>query len=158
MGVSTSPGQLTGKLHRFAVEVADNRRAITAAAAAAKGAFIAANPSVVGHRVARGKVNARYDVRGRVNATAIVRYTGPAHLALNPTKPHRIEPRGRSGRGRRRGRRALTIGGNVRAWANHPGTRGKDPGARRAKALAGKVAPQAYRRAGVTEPLRRVFR
>jgi hypothetical protein len=150
MGVSTTPAQLSNKLDRLAREVKDTRRPLTAAAMAAKTAFIAAEPGVVGHTVARGKVNVRYDVRGHI---AIVRFTGPAHLALNPTSPHRIEPRRRG----RRGRRALTIGDDVVAWANHPGTRGKDPGARRAKAAAAKVAPKAYQRVGIHEPLRRIF-
>ncbi len=151
MGVSTSPAQLSAKLGRLAAELKDTRKPLTAAATAAKQAFTAANPGVVGHRVARGKVNVRYDIRGN---QATVRYTGPAHLALNPTKAHRIEPRGR---GRRRGRRALTIGGDVRAWANHPGTAGKDPGARRAKAAAAVVAPKAYHQVGLVMPLKRVF-
>lgn len=150
MGTSRSGSDLAGKLNRFAREVADTRRPLVASAMAAKQAFIATTP-VVGHRVARRKIGVRYDLRGD---TAIVRFTGPAHLALNPTRAHRIEPRGRT---RRRGRRALTIGGNVRAWANHPGTSGKDPGARRAKAAAAKVAPRAYQKAGVTDPLRRIF-
>jgi hypothetical protein len=138
----------------LAAEVKDTRRPLNAAALAAKQAFIATNAGVVGHRVprkSRGKVNVRYDIRGN---TAIVRYTGAAHLALNPTSPHEIRPRRR-----RRGgaRRALTINGDFAAYANHPGTRGKDPGARRAKAAAAKVAPRAYHRAGVVDPLRRVF-
>lgn len=150
MGTSSSPAQMAAKLDRLAAEIRETRRPLTAAALAAKQAFIAAEPGVVGHRVARGKVNVRYDIRGD---TAIVRFTGPAHLALNPTRPHRIEPRRR---GRRR-RRALTINGDFAAYANHPGTRGKDPGARRAKAAAAVVAPRAYHRVGVTGPLRRIF-
>jgi hypothetical protein len=143
-------------MHGFARDVGNTRIALNAAALAAKNAFISTNPGVVGHRVARGKVNVRYDIKGSgPKAVALVRYTGPAHLALNPTRAHRIEPRARARRGRRR--RALTINGNVRAWANHPGTRGKDPSARRAKAAAGKVAPKVYAKAGLTEPLRRNF-
>jgi hypothetical protein len=147
MGVSSSPSQLAGKLDRLARDVKDTRRPLTAAALAAKQAFIAAEPGVVGHRVARGKVGVRYNIRGD---TAVVRFTGPAHLALNPTSPHRIAPR-------RRGRRALTINDGFAANADHPGTHGKDPGGRRAKAAAAKVAPKAYQRVGVTEPLARIF-
>lgn len=151
MGVSTTPAQLSAKLERLAKEVKDTRKPLNAAALAAKQAFIAAEPGVVGHRVARGLIRVRYDIRGN---TAIVRFTGPAHLALNPTRPHRIEPRRR-----RRGgaRRALTINGEFAAYANHPGTRGKDPGARRAKAAAAKVAPKAYHQVGVRQPLARIF-
>jgi hypothetical protein len=151
MGVSTTPGQLAAKLNSFAKDVGNTRIPLNAAALAAKQAFIAAEPGVVGHRVARGKINVRYDIRGN---TAIVRFTGPAHLALNPTRAHRIEPRRRRRGGRRR---ALTIGGDFAAFANHPGTSGKDPGARRAKAGAAVVAPRAYAKAGLTEPLRRNF-
>lgn len=151
MGVSRTPSELAGKLERLAKDVKDTRKPLNAAALAAKQAFIAAEPGVVGHRVARGLIRVRYDIRGN---TAIVRFTGPAHLALNPTRAHRIEPRRR-----RRGgaRRALTINGDFAANADHPGTRGKDPGARRAKAAAAKVAPKAYQRVGIHEPLRRIF-
>lgn len=151
MGVSTSPAQLSAKLERLAKEVKDTRRPLNAAALAAKQAFIATEPGVVGHNIprgSRGRVNVRYNIRGN---TAIVRFTGAAHLALNPTSPHRIQPR------RRRGKRALTINDGFAASADHPGTTGKDPGARRAKAAAAVVAPKAYQRVGISEPLRRVF-
>ena len=152
MGTSNSPNELAGKLNKLSRELGETRKPLMAAALAAKQAFIATEPDVVGHRVARGKVNVRFDLRG--NNTAIVRFTGPAHLALNPTKAHPIRPR--SGR-RGRGRRALTIGGDVRAFANHPGTSGKDPGARRAKAAAAVVAPKAFEKVALTDPLRRIF-
>lgn len=158
MGVSTSPAQLAAKLERFAKDVVDTRKPLAAAAFAAKKAFIAANSDVVGHQIphrSRGRVNVRYDLRG---SAAVVRYTGAAHLVLNPTKPHRIEPgRTRTGRRRRNPKRALTINGDFAASATHPGTTGKDPGARRAKAAAAVVAPNAYHKAGVIDPLRRVF-
>lgn len=151
MGVSTTPAQLSAKLERLAREVKDTRKPLNAAALAAKQAFIASEPGVVGHNIprrSRGRINVRYDIRGN---TAIVRFTGPAHLALNPTRPHRIQPR------RRRGKRALTINGDFAAYANHPGTAGKDPGARRAKIAAAKVAPKAYHQVGVRQPLARIF-
>jgi hypothetical protein len=158
MGVSTTPRQLAAKLERLAREVRDTRKPLTAAAFAAKQAFIATTPGVVGHQVprrSRGRINVRYDIRGNV---AIVRYTGPAHLVLNPTKPHRIEPgRTRSGRRRRGGKRVLAINDGLAAYANHPGTRGKDPGARRAKAAAAAVVPKVYQRVGLHDPLRRLF-
>lgn len=145
MGVSTSPEQMAAKLGRLAREVADTRKPLTAAAAAAKAAFIAAEPGVVGHRVARGRIGVRYDIRP---GSAIVRFTGPAHLALNPTSPHGIAPRRR---------RALKFGDEFAANVNHPGTAGKDPGARRAKQAAAKVAPKAYHKVGVREPMARIF-
>lgn len=152
MGTSSSPAELSAKLNRLSRDLSDTRKPLMAAALAAKQAFIAAEPGVVGHRVARGKVGVRFDLRGEKQA--VVRFTGPAHLALNPTKAHRIVPR----RGRRsRGRRALTIGNDVRAFAEHPGTSGKDPGARRAKAAAAIVAPKAFNKVALTDPLRRIF-
>jgi hypothetical protein len=151
VGTSSNPAELVRKINRLAAELADTRKPLNAAALAAKKAFIASEPGVVGHRVARGKIGVRYDIRGN---TAVVRFTGPAHLALNPTKAHRIAPKRRRRGGRRR---ALTIGPDVRAWANHPGTSGKDPGARRAKAAARLVVPKAYAKAGLTDPLRKVF-
>lgn len=160
MGVSTTPEQLAAKLNRLAVEIKDTRKPLVAAATAAKLAFIAANP-IVGSNVprgSRGRINVRYDIRGN---TAIVRYTGPAHLVLNPTRPHQILPRGLAGARRRRrrrgGARALTIDGNLARRANHPGTSGKDPGAKRAKTLAAKAAPKAYNQVGVVHALRKVF-
>jgi hypothetical protein len=148
MGTSRSGAELAGKLNRLAAELADTRRPLNAAALAAKQAFVAAEPGVVGHRVARGVIRVRYDIRGDA---AVVRFTGPAHLALNPTRPHVIRPR------RRRGKRALTVGDGFAAYANHPGTKGKDPGARKAKAAAVPVAARAYREAGLVRPLRRIF-
>jgi hypothetical protein len=77
--------------------------------------------SGVGRRGAA--IGARYDLRGQGRTTtAEVKATGPVPLLANPTKPHRIPRQG----GRRR-RRVIAIPGvGVRAWANHPGTRGKD--------------------------------
>lgn len=103
------------------------------------------------------KVKERFDLRPR---EVVIRYTGPAHLLNNPTSPHLIAPRGsargRRGRGSGRGRRALNIEGNIRAYANHPGTKGLNfhaAAVRKAK----KELPKVYRRAGVTEPIRKAF-
>jgi len=62
----------------------------------------------------------------------------------------------RSGAVRSGGKQALTIGGNLRAYAFHPGTRGKDFFSR-AKAIAQRTAPHVYAQKQLTEPLRRVF-
>lgn len=56
----------------------------------------------------------------------------------------------------RGGARALTIGGDLRAWAFHPGTPGKRF-FQHAKARATATAPAVYARSGLTEPLRRAF-
>lgn len=57
-------------------------------------------------------------------AKALVYVTGPAQLIERDTKSHRI-PRERGSRGRRR--YAVIPGIGVRAYANHPGTKGKHP-------------------------------
>jgi len=62
----------------------------------------------------------------------------------------------RSGAERSNGARALTIGGSLRAYARHPGTRGKDfySGA---KTVAERTLPQVYAQKQLTEPLRSLF-
>lgn len=79
--------------------------------------------SGVGKRGA--KIGARYDFVGP--NTAIVRATGPFHLLERDTKAHRI-PKVRGTRARKR---VVVIPGvGVRAWANHPGSKGKHPWAK----------------------------
>jgi len=81
------------------------------------------------------KVGARYDLkRGRASATAEVKATGPLHLIERDTSAHVIWPKGRTysrtrrGGIRRRGTKtALTIGSNLRAYADHRGTTGQYP-------------------------------
>ena len=81
--------------------------------------------SGVGIRGAR--VGAGYDVKGRVNPTAIISARGPLHLGDRDTSAHEIRPRSRY----RRGKKALRLpGGLIRASAQHPGTRGRHPFAR----------------------------
>lgn len=75
------------------------------------------------------KVGVRYDIEPK---KATVRMTGPAHLLESDTKAHRI-PRGKVGRGRRQrvNKKVIVIPGvGVRAYANHPGTQGKQPWAK----------------------------
>jgi hypothetical protein len=70
------------------------------------------------------KVGVHYTLAGK---TALVRATGPFHLIENNTKPHR-EPKVRGARARKR---VVVIPGvGPRAWANHPGTKGKHPWAK----------------------------
>lgn len=162
MGVSTSPAQLSRKFEGLARDIGNTRFPLNAAALAAKQAFIAAESGSIGRKPAgkRKLINVRYDIKGQGNqASAVVYFTGAAHLLLNPTRSHEILPRRRPGvrTRRRQAARALTINGSLRARASHPGTAGKDPGARRAKIAAAKVAPKAYARAGLSEPLRRNF-
>ena len=146
MGVSSSPAELAMKISKFGSALGDTRKPLTVTAFAGKRIFAASAAGAGASRLAR----ARYDIHAN---TAVIRYAGAkAHLVNNPTKPHRIEPRSRRGRGRR----GLTIDGNVRAFANHPGTSGKRF-FEAARTIAVKELPKVYMRAAVTEPLRRIF-
>ena len=148
MGTSSSPAEFAAKLSKLGSELGDVRKPLTVTALAGKQIFAASAAGAGVSRLAR----ARYDMR-RGN-TAIIRYAGAkAHLVNNPTKAHRIEPRSRRGR---RGRRVITIGGDVRAFANHPGTRGKGF-FQAARAISERELPKVYMKAQVTDPLRRLF-
>lgn len=70
------------------------------------------------------KVGVRYDMAGK---KALVRATGPFQLIERDTKAHQI-PRARGARARKR--YAVIPGVGVRAYANHPGTKGKHPWAK----------------------------
>lgn len=62
----------------------------------------------------------------------------------------------RSGAVRSNGALALTIGGDLRAYARHPGTRGKRF-FQRARGISEQRLPHVYARKQLTEPLRRTF-
>ena len=161
MGTSTSAAQFGNKINALAKELTQHKGAANRVGLAGKQIFLGAGAGAVGRKPAgkRKIIGARYDiVKDDADHTlVVVTYTGPAHLVNNPTKPHRIEPRRpRGSRTRRRGRQALTIGGNLRAGADHPGTKGKDF-YKRARAECVKALPAIYGRAQLTEPLRRVF-
>jgi hypothetical protein len=111
----------TAKKHHLAVIESDSGGDLRLSGAGRKGA----------------KVGARYDIiSGGADASGTVSKTGPLHLLANPTKPH-VMPRAR----KRGGRRVLVIPGiGVRAFANHPGTKGKDTwakGRRKAEPFVG---------------------
>lgn len=91
--------------------------------------------SGVGKRGAR--VGSRFDVRGD---DVEFKATGPLHFVANPMSPHRI-PRVRT-----RGRRRVVVipGVGVRAYANHPGTKGKDTWNRGAKVARTKVSRELH--------------
>lgn len=105
-----------------------NRGAVTKAAQAGKSIAqreMSAKGVTPGKKLKVGRaVNVFYTVKGGADAAATIALRGPAQLVNNPTQAHRIEPRKRSGR-RHGGKKALTIGQNLRASANHPGTKGK---------------------------------
>jgi len=161
MGTSTSPAQFAAKIDRFAQELRDQKGALNQTGMAGKRIFqqSAAGAGVLGSAIAgkRKAIGVRYDI-SRDKRGVIVSYTGPAHLVNNPTKAHRIEARRpRGSRSRRRGRQALTIGGNVRTSANHPGTSGKRF-YEKAKAACVRTLPAVYARAQLTAPLRSIFK
>ena len=114
--------------------------------------------------------NVRYDIQGTANPTALIRFTGPVHLVLHPVKPHTILPKkaartrkarsakgagitavlgltgasalGRGGLGGGRG--AVVIAGQPRAYAQHPGTRGKTEVWPECRAYAMRVGPASF--------------
>lgn len=178
--------ELVGKLDKFGQAIADNRPAMVRVAIVTKGEFIKAlaRAGVNGTTPVTKKIGVRDDVKGKLNATAIVRYTGPAHLINNRTRRHFIGAKrlgtrrslsaksrkvgtlaafGGSNRGSfggfrevKNGKRALTIGANPRAYAFHPGSPGKQF-FQDAKKHATKSAPEAFAKAQVREPLKQVF-
>lgn len=89
------------------------------------------------------RVGVRYDLHS--DNEVIVRMTGPAHLLERNTKAHQI-PRERKTK-RAKKRYAVIPGVGVRAWANHPGTKGKhtfERGVDDAKPLVERVAGSIY--------------
>lgn len=144
MGTSRTGAQLAAKFEKLGHELRDTKRPLNVTAFAGKRIFAASAAAAGASRLAR----ARYDIRGD---TAIIRYAGAkAHLVNNPTKAHLIRPRAR------RGKRAIAFDGQVRAWANHPGTRGKRF-FERAREICKVELPRVYGREQLTAPLRRIF-
>lgn len=167
MGTSRSAAELVGKLHSVGEALTDNSIAMNKTALAVKQVFATARTSAGVNgttRISRA-VKERYDVKGTRNAVALVKYTGPAHLINNPTKAHSIVSRKNRGSRKSRSARAdgvgtkgaVLVGGEPRAFARHPGTRGKHF-FERARVTASRVAPEVYAREGIREPLRRIFR
>lgn len=128
MGTSASSGQLGAKLAGFGTKMpAITRRATGEAALAAKAIMLseaarAGSLTLSGVGKNGSKIGVGYNVRGGLNATAIVQYRGPAHLANNPRKGgYEIRPRSRG----RQGKRALSFNGDARASSVGGATRGK---------------------------------
>jgi hypothetical protein len=161
VGTSTSWAQVGRKLEALGDGLGDNKPALHKTGMAGKVSFArhASHAGVLGKRVAgkRKAITVAYDLLDGHGNGVMILYRGPAHLVNNPTKPHRIEPRRpRGSRSRRRGRQALTIGGNLRAGADHPGTRGKGF-YQRARAECVKTLPGVYGRASITSTLQKVI-
>lgn len=162
MGTSTSPAAFVEKIDAATRAIASNRPAIQATALHAKMLFIgSAAASGVGRGAGRSpvskKVSAKYDLRGgEQDASALVRYTGPAHLLNDRTKAHVIRRR-KSARTEGRGGGINIPGVGVRRYAMHPGTKGLHF-AERAKRECERECPKVYRRVGLEAPLKAVFR
>lgn len=156
-----TPAQAARKFSRLAADIPTMRQKALVASAqvmkqSAQGTLRIAAPRGqlnVGKRGAR--VGVRYDQP--TPNTALVRMTGPAHLLESDTKPHRI-PREKVGRGRARRANSKLIsipGVGVRAYANHPGTKGKHPWA---KGVAiGKQRVDGATKKVLVDTMRRVF-
>lgn len=152
MGTSRSVAELAGKFDNLTRVVPDaTRQGVTSGAAATKNIILSTAVSrgvKPTSKIAGGKWSVGYDVRGKVRPTALVRIRGSFHLVESDTKLHIIAAKRiatRSAQRRRlgeialsgggvrfgafrstaRGKRALVINGNPRAYAVHKGTTGK---------------------------------
>lgn len=125
MGTSRSAAEFSRKITKMAtVTQTRQRETVNMGALTAKELMVAEAGSrgvTPGSKIAGGKWGVGYDVKGFNNPTALVRYRGPFHLVDNPTKPHRIGPKRRRGKGKQ----AVAFNGAVRRSVQHPGTPGK---------------------------------
>ena len=127
MGVSNSPAELRRKLDRLGDDYKDLPLSLVKESSLIVKLAVTrrapARLSGVGKRGA--KLGVRYNVAGSGDdAKSLIFATGPFHLIERNTKSHRIPKQ----RGRRaRQRYAVIPGVGVRAYANHPGTKGQHP-------------------------------
>jgi hypothetical protein len=141
MGVSNTPAQLSAKLNKAAAVIQKDRKVAVGAGALATKKTILAEAASKGvtpsSKIAGGKWGVRYDVKGLIHPTALVKVWGPFHLVDNPTKAHEIAPRKRARRGSGGRKKAVAFNGIVRARVRHPGTSGKKtfPAAKKKAAL-----------------------
>lgn len=123
MGTSTSVDAFASKIAAGGKAIEKAEKVTIAESAQAGKKIMQAN---MGFTRLRGvgkkgaKVGVRYKIVGGSHPSALLSYFGAVHLVNNNTSPHRIEPKAG-----RRGAKALNVGGNLRANADHPGTRGK---------------------------------
>lgn len=132
-----------------------------------------------GSVVAGRKVSIGDTTRGTSNVVTLIRWQGPVHLVEGDTARHVIAAKGlatRAGARKRllggraefggsvrgsfgafrtvkRGKRALTIGPNLRAYAFHPGTKGRRFWRKNVEA-ANKITTTVYRQAALPSMLR----
>lgn len=131
MGTSRSVGQLVGKVGRYAdAQEGVAREAVVGATRVVRGAIDAellANTHGNRRLSGVGKKGAKLTVLSTVTGNrGVITARGPWQLIEGATKRHDIQAKGT--RGRRRGAKALVIGGNLRASAkNTGGSKAKEP-------------------------------
>lgn len=149
MGTSKSAAEFSGKLVKMATITQSRQKAVVGQAALTVKEIILAEAAVKGvspsSKIAGGSWGVRYDIRGFNNPTALVRINGPFHLVDRATKPHRINRKVKTARGRgaRRINRQQALNeafggtgaykggalklpdGGYRNVVQHPGTAGK---------------------------------
>ena len=138
MGVSRSGRELSVKLAKVANDLDGlPRKQVETAALHVKRTILRFAPSRLRNVGKKGsRLNVRYNTGVYEGAAkALVFATGPWQIIENDTKAHKI-PRQttRTGRQRRNLRPVVIPGVGVRAWADHPGTKGKHPWAKGVRA------------------------
>lgn len=156
-----TPAEFARKMSRLATDITHtDTRVVKASALAVKTSVqVRLRAAVPSGKLNVGKKGARVSVRYDLisDSEARVGMTGPAQLVESDTQPHRV-PRDKVGRGRRRrdNKKLIYIPGiGVRAYANHPGTKGKHPwkkGLAASRPLISKAAAHEY-----FAPIRRIF-
>jgi hypothetical protein len=126
VGTSKTVPEFSGKLTGAAGLLEKQGKRVVGAGALAAKKIILAEAAAAGvspsSKIAGKKWGVRYDVKGGTDPVALVRFRGPFHLVDNPTEPHKIGPKTK---GRRKKRKAVSFGGMARASVKHPGTKGK---------------------------------
>ena len=159
MGTSRTVAEFTGKIAAAGKAIEKSGpEIITDAALEAKkitlGEIRDVVPDLRMSGVRNARVNVRYDVKGTVNPTALIKATGPLHLVEHDTSAHRIPKAG--GRRRRKVKTLRLPSGLYRRSVTHPGTKGQRPFAKgRDKAERKVVALMGNR---TTRVVREVFR
>lgn len=154
MGTSTSVPQLVGKLAKFAEgQEAVAHAGVVAGTKVMRDSIVAELGSVT-HGTGRlsgvGKKGTRLGVRTIVGTQGIVTATGPWQFIEGDTRRHDVRPK------RRRGKKALSIGGGAYASAkNTGGSKGKHPFAK--GTIAGQPLVGAAFQAAEDAALREVF-
>lgn len=128
------------------------RVTVSKAALDAKTIIAAGSPSRLRNVGKSGaKLGIRYTIGGTATSpSARVKATGPWPIIESDIGPHTIQPkkkRRRSGPGSGRGG-GIVVGGVVRRYAHHPGTKGKHPWAKGVEKAAPVVAKEMSRQTG----------